>query len=167
MSTQGGDASREKIGHLPDPFVPEKNVMKRIETKNEYVPADQAIVPGELLSCVWMKVLCGFQENCADVGGAVFLGLHVHGLCKVSNKKPGRSSAHVPHGLHHQVPSSPHRQLLDRPDHRPQCWWAQALWPCLPRARGKLGGCSEKDLQLQYCSVCVSGPWHCRDRSVW
>lgn len=43
----------------------------------------------DLLSCVRINVLRGFQENSTDVGCAFFLGLWFHGPCKASNRNPG------------------------------------------------------------------------------
>ena len=49
-------------------------------------PADKAEVPIRL-SCVWMNVVCGFQEDHVDVGCAFHVRLCVHDLCQVSDKK--------------------------------------------------------------------------------
>jgi len=93
VSTQAGDTSREKEGLWPEPFVPEQYVRKHIELGNQNVPAYKAVVPSELLSCFQLNVLCGFQENCVDVRRAHLLvhllGLHVHGIYKVSTKGLG------------------------------------------------------------------------------
>jgi len=42
---QGGGASTEKIGQLPDPVVPRQYVMNHIKLKKENLPADKAEVP--------------------------------------------------------------------------------------------------------------------------
>ena len=93
VSTQAGDTSGEKVGLWPEPFVPEQYVRKRVEVGNQNVPAYKAIVPSELLACVWLNVLRGFHENCADVCCAHLLAhlldLHMHGINKVSKKGVG------------------------------------------------------------------------------
>jgi hypothetical protein len=115
MCMQGGGASTKKICCLPDAFVPGQYVTNHIDIKEENEPADKAEVP-IALSFVRMNVVCGSHENHEDVSCAFHATLYVHGLCRVSNKKSKRTYAHLPHGLHHQVPWSPHTQHQDRQD---------------------------------------------------
>jgi len=85
MSTQGGGASTEKICRLPDPFLPGQNVTKRVKVKGENLPADNTEVPLGPPSGR-MNIVRSSLENRMDVGCAVPFRLHVHDLCKVSNK---------------------------------------------------------------------------------
>jgi len=84
MSTESGGASTEKIGHLPDPFVPGQNVTKCIDFREETVPADKAEVP-ICLSYVQMNVVFSSHKNREDVGCAFYIMVCVYGFCKVSD----------------------------------------------------------------------------------
>ncbi len=88
MSMEGGGASTEKIGHLPDPFVPGQYVTKHIDFREETELADKAEVP-TCLSCVQINVVFSSCENHEDVGCAFHIMVCVYGLCKVSDKKVG------------------------------------------------------------------------------
>jgi len=84
MSTESGGASTEKIGRLPDPFVPGQNVTKRVDFREETIPADKAEVP-ICLSCVRMNVVFSSHKNHEDVGCAFHIMVRVYGLCKMSD----------------------------------------------------------------------------------
>jgi len=76
MGMQAGHASRKKAGPHAGPIVPSQhvgNVTNHVEIGNENVLADKTVVPSDILSCVWMNIVCGFFENHADVGSALVL----------------------------------------------------------------------------------------------
>ncbi len=83
---EGGGASTEKIGCLPDPFVSRQYVTKCIDFREETKPADKAEVP-TCLFYVWMNVVFSSCENCEDVSCAFHIMVCVHGLCKALDKK--------------------------------------------------------------------------------